>query len=325
MRRRLGLLLIVVGVAAVVILPLVLQRTEAPPPPADAPPTGGAVTALALVGGGPAIGNASGDVAVIGGARWFAHPEPVRALTAVDGDLLTAGGEGTVARWSLAGEQRWRRRLESERLNDGRPLGDDAVVAGVKGTVARLGAAGAVWRDPAAHRGPAFALAVSPDGRVVASGGADGRIVLRDAADGASRGEVEAHAGWVLALAWDAAGIVSGGADGAVKRWAADLAPGPVLVAAGPAVIDVAAADGRVLFATDDGAVHLDARALAPPGERHLGVALAGERAFAGGVDGAVTIWDVRTGARIDRVRSERGGPDVPDPARPHPGAGSRP
>lgn len=56
------------------------------------------------------------------------------------------------------------------------------------------------WRN-AAHSGGACALAVSPDGLVIASGGQDGHLRLWRAADGTSLGEV-ALKGWVEHIAW---------------------------------------------------------------------------------------------------------------------------
>jgi WD40 repeat protein len=262
-------------------------------------------------------------------ARWMAHPQPVRALRAVGADLLSVGGDGTVARWSADGDRRWRARVPDERLNDGDALDDGAVVAGARGTVARLTRDGVAWQAEA-HAGTTFAVAASPDGARVASGGADGKLVVRDAADGRVIAEVRAHDGWLTALAWDAVGLVSGGADGRVRLWDAEsLSPGPVLDVGGSRAIDLSTTPDRLLAVSEDGAVRLWPRRggeptlLAPPGDPWLSGVLTGDQALTGGRDGRVAIWDVRTGGRAGTLRLQ-GGFDA-EPARANPGPGRGP
>ena len=72
------------------------------------------------------------------------------------------------------------------------------------------------------HRGTVSALAVSPDGKTIASGGIDHEIRLWDAATGAPRGEpLVGHDDVVMDLAFTPDGdtVVSGSNDGSLRLW----------------------------------------------------------------------------------------------------------
>jgi WD40 repeat protein len=74
------------------------------------------------------------------------------------------------------------------------------------------------------HEGTVLALAVSPDSRMLATGGADQMIRLWELPDGRPLAQWEGHEGAVTALAFrlDGRGLVSGASDGVLKLW--DLA-----------------------------------------------------------------------------------------------------
>src|SRR5690606_35798789 len=71
------------------------------------------------------------------------------------------------------------------------------------------------------HEGPVLAVTVSPDGRLAASGGADGRLRLWMLAERRTVHSFEGHTGpvWDVAFSPDGKTLLSAGADGVVKLW----------------------------------------------------------------------------------------------------------
>src|SRR5262249_6920886 len=124
------------------------------------------------------------------------------------------------------------------------------------GAVARAGTLR--WR----HGGPIFALVFTPDGKAVASVGADATLRLWETASGKELRRLTGHKGEIrcLAVSPDGKSLLTGGIDGTVRLW--DVATGrerAKLLQAGEWVNAVAFAPkgGLLAAGTDDGTVHL--------------------------------------------------------------------
>ena len=79
---------------------------------------------------------------------------------------------------------------------------------------------------PGGHKDAAYAVAVSPDGRTIASGSYDQRIILWDVESGRPQRTLEGHNGAIFGLAFrkDGKVLASASADRTLKLW--DVATG---------------------------------------------------------------------------------------------------
>src|SRR5205085_1246686 len=70
------------------------------------------------------------------------------------------------------------------------------------------------------HTGVIWAAAFSPDGKQLATGGADGVVIVRDATTGATVAKLADAPGEIASIAWiDATRLASGDNKGAVRLW----------------------------------------------------------------------------------------------------------
>jgi WD40 repeat protein len=137
-----------------------------------------------------------------------------------------AGDEVAVAAWDrrlrVYGTGVWTHRLDSEPNDVAFVAGGGALVAvTMDGALVRVAPEGgeAAWDRIEAHDGPAWTLAVAPDGGWIATAGADGRVRVWDAATGARRDEIVRHEGDVygLAISPDGTRLASAGRDRTVR------------------------------------------------------------------------------------------------------------
>ncbi len=122
------------------------------------------------------------------------------------------------------------------------------------------------WRG---HKDAIYALAISPDGKILASGSYDQKIVLWDSQTGQQVKTLSGHNGAVFGLAFRPDGkiLASASADRTVKLW------------------DVITGERRDTLSQSFKEVH--AVAFSPDGKR----------LFAGGVDNRIRIWQISSNA----------------------------
>ncbi len=254
---------------------------------------------------------------------------------APDGTRMATGGtDGTVALWDLADPARPQRvgRLTGHAgfVNAAVFRDDATLVSGsTDGTAVVWDVAGSPAASVAPPPGPddaeVFAVATTPDGHVLATGTADGRVTLADVGTGRFVASVDAELGAVrtLVVTPDGSTLVVGG-DAGVSLW--DIthlaSPRPRSTVGGsdnPIYAVAVSSDGNTLATGgDDTLVRLwDITDLARPGLRaeltgHTGavfaVRFAGTRLAAGGYDKTVIIWDVRDPGRPASVGEPLGG-----------------
>ncbi len=244
-------------------------------------------------------------IAATAQAQLRGHGGPVRALAvSADGESAISGSFDTSAiRWSLArnaAEQVLR--FHSDAVNAVAFLRDDRVAtAGADGKIA-LWRAGQSQPDAVleGHQGPIVALALSPDGAMLASASWDHTIRLWPLSGGAPR-VLEGHSQNVNGVAFkpDGSAVVSASYDQTLRIW-------PLAGSAAPAIATLAtplnavavAADGEIVAGGADGKVYFVSSAAAVEGDVQAGetpvIALAvsgdGKLVAAASIRGSVAI-----------------------------------
>ncbi len=298
------------------------------------------ITALAVLPGRRlAVGDATGRVFVrvldapdeAPVTWWAAHDAAIRRMWSLGDDgLATASADGSVGRWALDGTSRGRLRLPEAHLNDAVPhVGEGNVyVAADRGSIARLCDPEPCWQHLGVHGAAAYAVAFSPDGAQLATGGMDGHVALRDPLTGERSAQWRVSPGWVTALAWTPAGLFVGDNGGRVAFIAGgDPEAAPVVVSPGTAPVTLLLAHGplggRVVAGAEDGTLTvltarnggLEVAARAETGAPVRALAASETKLFIGGADGIVRRFTLAPEGTLSEGAPVRVHPDVPPEA----------
>ncbi len=177
--------------------------------------------------------------------------ERVTALAFRGPTLLVGGHEGSLRIWEPAASAARQVPAHDFAVTGIVALPDGIVVtASIDRSLRRWDPTLAAWTaELAGHEQPVAALAASADGRLLASAGATGEVLLWDAGD--SHPHLVLSGGgpaiWSLAFAPEGGRLLGGGADGAVRVW--DTATGALLGQPLPQAHPAAQGRGPRLFA----------------------------------------------------------------------------
>jgi cytochrome c len=282
MMRRLDLLLSCLAACLVLSPPLLAQELRG---------HGGPVRAIAISPDGKSAMTGSFDQSAIlwqldqgaAGAVLRFHDGAVNAVAALPDGRFAAGGEdGRIAIWATSG----------------------------------LATGAAPERIIEGHRASVAALALSPDGRRLASASWDETARVTELADGATR-VLEGHKGPLAGLAFAPdGGIVTTGHDATLRRWPADGTAPLIRQLDAPLAGVAVAPDGEIVAAGADGKLRifgpdLSERAsleIAPVPLVALALSPDGRTIAAGGLRGQTPLVD-----RASRsIRAVLVGPGLP-------------
>lgn len=161
-------------------------------------------------------------------ARLFGHKEPVIALAfAPDDEILWSGSRDSIRQW------RWRESVQVGEVIEYPihstgcvtllpALGIAAIGAAFRGAISviELASGDVRWTAKDAHDAWTFAIEVSPDGKILASGAGDGTVKFWDVGTGTQIGcPLLGNGSWVRCLAFspDGTTLAAGHQDGQVR------------------------------------------------------------------------------------------------------------
>ena len=229
------------------------------------------------------------------------HGGPVRAITvSADGKIVVTGSfDESVIRWNAAtGSALGVLRGHEGSVNIVAMLGDGRLAtAGQDGRILLWGEDSAPLAALEGHSAPVSSLAVSPDGRTIASASWDQTVRIWPL-DGNKPRILEGHAGNVNAVAFTPDGrVISAGYDGTIRIWPESGAP-QVLSFAIPFSALAVAPDGQILAASVDGKLRFfpkdggEAAEMSTGGKPVVALSITkdGARVAAGTIDGRIIL-----------------------------------
>ncbi len=252
--------------------------------------------------------------------RLMTHQAPATSVVALsDGWTVVRTADGSAVVWDPNGSQPYKRIDLGGTARQGNSLAviDDVLVACLENaplTLFNLGD-GRRLRSLRAHPGVATCIDVSPNGRLVASGGSDRCLRLWNLESGECEKTFQGHRAFISGVAWHPTEpwVVTASADGTLMVWNVDQGCRIRVLAGhrGPVRDLILAGDRNVaISAGDDGTVgvwNLDSGENVRFLRGHHGavtaVSMIGDAVAAGGSDHTVRVWNIERGEAIRVIR----------------------
>jgi WD40 repeat protein/serine/threonine protein kinase/cytochrome c-type biogenesis protein CcmH/NrfG len=240
-------------------------------------------------------------------------------LALPDGWTVVRTADGVAVVWEPDGYQPFQRIDLRGTARQGRSLVviDDVLVACLENaplTLFELGD-GRRLRSLRTHPGVATCIDVSPNGRLVASGGSDRSLRLWNLETGECESTLQGHKAFISGVAWHPTEpwVVTASADGTLMIWDADRGSRVQVLKGhrGPVRDLVLDGDRNLAFsAGDDGTVGVwdvvsgeNVRFLRGHHDAVTAVAVIGDAVAAGGNDHTVRLWNIEGGEALRVIR----------------------